>query len=261
MRANYTSTFNTVSQLETLSEAAATVQVCPTLGTYLAAGLEQHFGVPQVTSPPPFGIAATEAWLRDLGQTVGKAAEAEAVIKAEREKTAAALADLREKLKGVRAVVAAGGIHGHSLMNILGDLGVEVVKGLAWHHEPRLDHARAESDSLSQTVRDYGDMGYGVCHKQPYEIVKMLSRIQPDLFIVRHKGMAIWGAKLGIPTVLVSDENFGLGHAGVIDYGQHILEVLSNRTFTENLSKHTKLPYTAWWMNGEESDFLGVAAQ
>lgn len=259
MRANYTSTFNTVSQLETLSEAAATVQVCPTLGTYLAAGLEQLFGVPQVKSPPPFGLAATEAWLRDLGQTVGKAEEAEAVIKTEREKVAAPLADLRSKLKGVRAVVAAGGVHGHSLMNVLGDLEIEVVKGLAWHHEPRLDHASADSDSLSQTVRDYGDMEYSVCHKQSFEIVNMLSRIRPDLFVVRHKGMAIWGAKLGIPTVLVSDENFGLGHQGLIDYGQHVLAVLANRTFTENLSRHTRLPYSEWWMNEDHTTFLGVA--
>jgi nitrogenase molybdenum-iron protein alpha chain len=45
--------FATVEHLQQMSESAATVQMCPTLGTYLGAGLETRYGVPEVKSPPP----------------------------------------------------------------------------------------------------------------------------------------------------------------------------------------------------------------
>ena len=68
LAANYVTPFTTIERLERLSESMATVQVCHTLGTYLAAGLEQRFGVPEIKAPAPYGIPATDAWLRELGR-------------------------------------------------------------------------------------------------------------------------------------------------------------------------------------------------
>ncbi|MBP2653477.1 MAG: oxidoreductase/nitrogenase component 1 [Firmicutes bacterium] len=65
LRVNYVVDLATVGELEQLSEAAATVGFCYTLASYLAAGLEQEFGVPEVKAPQPYGFAGTDAWIRE----------------------------------------------------------------------------------------------------------------------------------------------------------------------------------------------------
>lgn len=86
LRVNYIVPYTTINDLERISEAAATVKICATLGTYFAAGLEEHFGVPEVKSPPPYGISGTDAWLREIGKTVHKEKEVEELIASEKEK-------------------------------------------------------------------------------------------------------------------------------------------------------------------------------
>lgn len=86
LRPNHIVPLSTIEQLERISEAAATVQYCQTLGTYLAAGLEQHFGVPEVKAAAPFGLRASDELLREIGRIFHKEAEAEQVIRSEREK-------------------------------------------------------------------------------------------------------------------------------------------------------------------------------
>lgn len=257
---NYVVPFTTIGQLERLSEAAATVQVCSTLGTYLAAGLEQHFGVPEVKAPPPYGIAGTDAWFRELGRVTGKETEVEALIVAEKERIAPELAELRERLAGVRGFVSAGAVHGHSLIAILRELGMEVPGACVWHHDQRLDHGDPRGDSLRHVVAEYGDVPFSVCNKQSYEMVNLLNRLRPDIFIVRHNGMAVWGAKLGIPTFLMGDEHFGLGYEGLLNYGRKILDTITNPAFVRNLARHTRLPYTEWWLAQEPFAFLGEGA-
>lgn len=50
---NYIIPFSTVNGLKYASEAAATVQACSTLGSYLGAVLEQDFGVPEIPAAHP----------------------------------------------------------------------------------------------------------------------------------------------------------------------------------------------------------------
>lgn len=49
--------FATIEQISRMSEAAATISICGTLGGYLGNGLEQQYGVPYVKSIQPYGIA------------------------------------------------------------------------------------------------------------------------------------------------------------------------------------------------------------
>ncbi len=65
---NYITPFSTVNGLKYASEAAATVQACSTLGSYLGAVLEQDFGVLEIPAAPPYGIAQTDRWFRALGK-------------------------------------------------------------------------------------------------------------------------------------------------------------------------------------------------
>ena len=75
--------------------------------------------------------------------------------------------------------------------------------------------------------------------------------------IARHDGMTLWGAKLGIPTLLVGDEQFGFGYQGVLNYASRIDEALDAIEFVTNLSKHSTMPYTKWWLEQEPGSFIG----
>lgn len=259
---NYVVPFTTVAQLAALSEAGATVQICSTLGTYLAAGLEEQFGVPEVKAPSPYGIAGTDAWLRELGRVCGKENEVEELIRSEKAAIAPELAELKEKLAGLRGFIGAGAIHGHSLINVLQELGMEVVGGCVWHHDARLDHGDPKADSLQHIVNHYGDVDFGVCGKQSFEMFNWLRQLKPDIFVVRHNGMAICGAKLGIPTFLMGDEHFALGYRGLINYGRKIADTIANPAYVKNLAAHTRLPYTQWWLDQKPfSCFLGEAEE
>lgn len=253
---NYAVPFTTVDQLERLSEAAATVQVCSTLGTYLAAGLEQQHGVPEVKAPPPYGLAGTDAWLRELGRVVGREREVDLLITAEKASIASELEELKSTLNGRTAFVSAGAVHGHSIICLLKELGLNVLGGCVWHHDQWFDNQDARADSLGHLISHYGDVDFGICNKQSFELVNQLHRLRPDIFIVRHHGMAVWGGKLGIPTFLMGDEHFGLGYRGLLNYGRKIVDTLSNPALVKNLAAHTKLPYTNWWLNQEPYAFL-----
>jgi len=256
LKPNYVVPFTTVDQLERLSEAAATVQVCSTLGTYLAAGLEQQFGVPEVKAPPPYGISGTDAWLRELGRIVGRSPQVEQLISDARESIAPELDELRQTLKDRTVFVSAGAVHGHSIICLLRELGLHVLGGCVWHHDQWFDNRDARADSLDHLISHYGDVDFGICNKQNFELVNLLNRLRPDLFIVRHHGMAVWGGKLGIPTFLIGDEHFGLGYQGLLNYGRKIADTLSNPALVKNLAEHTRLPYTNWWLNQEPYAFL-----
>ena len=88
-------------------------------------------------------------------------------------------------------------------------------------------------------------------------MVNVLNRVKPDILLARHGGMTLWGAKFGIPSLLIGDEHYGMGYEGLVNYGKRILETLDNDEFVKNLSKHSLNPYTKWWLEQEPYTFLG----
>ena len=256
--ANYIVPFSTIAQLERISEAAATIQICPTLGTYLGAALEQVYGVPEIKAPPAYGIAATDTWLRELGRVLQREKEIEEFIREEKERVLPQLEEYRQKLQGKTCYVTAGAAHGHALIALLRELGMEVQGAAIFHHDPIYDNGDPQSDMLAHSVRTYGDFAnYNVCNKQAYELTNILNRVRPDIMIARHGGMTLWGAKLGIPTLLIGDEHFGFCYQGLLNYAERILETLDNVEFVSNLAKHSTNPYTQWWMEQNPYAFLG----
>ncbi len=87
-------------------------------------------------------------------------------------------------------------------------------------------------------------------------MVNMLNRLRPDVLLARHGGMTLWGAKLGIPALLIGDEHLGMGYEGLLRYGERILETIENDEFVKNLEKHAVNPYTKWWLAQEPYTFL-----
>lgn len=256
-RPNYITPYSTVNTLRHSSEAAATVQACSTLGSYLGAVLEQDFGVPEIPSAPPYGIAQTDRWFRALGKVLGKEDIAEQVIAEKKEKYLPRIEEIRQKLRGKTAYVTAGAAHGHALLDILGELGLQAKGAAIFHHDTEYDSERPENDQLAQRVHDYGNVpNYNVCNKQEFELVNALYHIRPDVMLARHGGMTLWGAKLGIPSLLVGDEHYGMGYEGLVNYGERIIETLENDEFVKNLAKHAINPYTKWWLEQPTDYFL-----
>ncbi|ATW28022.1 nitrogenase component 1 [Candidatus Formimonas warabiya] len=239
---------SSIEELERISEAAATSHICETLGTYIAKGLEQEYGVPEIKSPPPFGFAWTDAWLREIGKITHKEKEVEALIQSEREHVEQELAELRKKLEGKTAYIVAGASFGHSILSMARDLGIEVVGITGFHHDQRFDNEDDRINSLKNAITCAGDIqNYHVCNKQPYQLINIIRALKPDLLLARHDNMVILGTKLGIPSVYVDDANLAVGYAGVINTGRKIIQVMQTKNFIKNIAKHVKFPYTDWW--------------
>lgn len=261
LRANYLTPYATIDQIAHSSEAIATIQICATLGSYLGAALEQEFGVPEIKTSPPYGIPQTERWFKEFGRITGREEQVERFLEEEREKWLPQIERLREKLQGRTAYVTAGASHGHSLLAILKELGMKPQGAAIFHHDPLYDNGEVTSDTLQHVVEDYGNIpNYNVCNKQEYELVNVLNRVKPDILLARHGGMTLWGAKLGIPSLLIGDEHFGMGYQGIVNYGERILESLENNEFSANLAKHAINPYTKWWLEQDPYTFLGGEA-
>jgi nitrogenase molybdenum-iron protein alpha chain len=260
---NYITPYSTVESLTWSSEAAATVQACSTLGSYLGAALEQEFGVPELPTAPPYGVAQTDRWFRALGKLLGKEDVAERVIAEKRAEYLPKIEALKAKFhdtadgRDLTAYVTGGAAHGHALLSVLGELGIQAVGAAIFHHDPMFDNGEPDNDQLAQRVRDYGDVpNFNVCNKQEFELVNALNRLRPDLLLARHGGMTLWGAKLGIPSLLIGDEHYSMGYEGLVDYGERILETLENDEFVKNLEKHAVNPYTEWWLSQRPCAFL-----
>ncbi|MBE5859600.1 MAG: nitrogenase [Butyrivibrio sp.] len=252
----YLMPFSTIKQLEECSEAAATIHICPSLSTYMGAGLNQLYGVPEIAAPPAYGIDGTDKWLRALGKVLGKPEIAEKLIEEGHREVVPKLDALKEKFKGKKAYVMAGAAHGQALIQLLSELGFDVMGASVFHHDPVYDGGHSEMDVLQQAVNNYGDVkNYQVCNKQSFELVNALYRIRPDLILARHGGMTLWGAKLGIPTLLIGDEQFGIGYKGALNYARRIDETLDSIEFIQNYSQHASKPYTEWWLSQEPGYF------
>ena len=105
LRVNYMIDMASFDELAQASEAVATATFCHTLGSYMATGLEEHFGVPQIDSPQPYGIAGTDAWLRAIAKIVGKESETEDYIKSEHQRVIPKINELKEKFKGINVLL------------------------------------------------------------------------------------------------------------------------------------------------------------
>ena len=244
-----------------MSEAAATVGFCHTLSSYLAAGLEQEFGVPEVKAPQPYGFPGTDAWLRELAKVTHREELAEAYIAKEHARVAPRIAELREQLKGKKGFVSTGSAYAHGIIAVLRELGVEVDGSLVFHHDPIYDSEDPRQDTLAHLVDNYGDVpNFSVSNRQQYQFYGLLQRVKPDFIIIRHNGLAPLASRLGIPAAPLGDEHHALGYQGIINLGETILEILSHKKFHEDLAAHVTLPYKKWWLD-QKDPFLLVKGE
>jgi len=244
-----------VEQLSRLGESVATVSTCGTLGSYLGNGLEERYGVPYVRSLQPYGIAGFTDWLLGLGRVLGKEEEARTILERERQKYLDQIEEVRDKLRGLRAVVGMGPGYGFNTVRVLGELGIETVHQAAWHFDRQYDDGRSPA-ALDVLAGGATDHSFSVSDLQNQEIVNILRDKRPDVYFSRHPGSTVWAMKLGIPALCIVDEYDLLGYHGLLSFAHSVLDVVTNRSFTDNLSRRVTLPYTDWWLQRPHDHFL-----
>lgn len=245
----------TVDELTRLAESAATVSICGTLGSYLGNGLEQNYGVPYLKTEQPHGIEGYKNWLRALGVALGKEAEVERHIEAQAVRIRPELDELRRQLAGKTAVVGMGPSFGHNFVRVLSELGVNVVWGATWHFDQNYDHGGLP-ESTARLTESNPDLRISIGDQQTFEIVNLLNRLKPDLYVTRHPGSSVWATKMGIATYFLTDEFGAFGFNGVLEFGRVLVDKLTNRSLARKLAARTKLPYTEWWIDQESFSFL-----
>ena len=253
LRVNYVIDLATVEDLAQMSEAAATVGFCYTLSSYLAAGLEQEFGVPEVKAPMPYGFSGTDAWLREIARVTHREEKAEAYISREHERVKPRLEQLRKQLKGLKGYIATGSAYAHGLIGVLRELGVQVDGSLVFHHDPVYDSQDPREDSLGHLIDTYGDVEhFSVGNRQQYQFYALLQRVKPDFIIIRHNGLAPLASKLGIPAIPLGDEHHAVGYQGMINLGESILDVMAHKKYHQDIAAHVKLPYKKSWLEQKD---------
>jgi nitrogenase molybdenum-iron protein alpha chain len=257
LRVNYLIDMASFDEMKQASEAVVSATFCHTLGSYMATALEQNYGVPQIESPQPYGIAATDYWLRAVGKAVGKEAEAETYIAEQHARILPQIAELREKLKGVKGFIATGSAYAHGLISVLRELGIQVDGSVVFHHDPVYDGGHEAQNTLKYLVENYGDVPHFTVSKtQQFQFPGLLRRVNPDFVIIRHPGLAPVAAKMGIPSLVMGDEHFPLAYDGIIRTGNILIAILARKKFNNVLKRHVKLPYTDWWLSQEDQFIL-----
>jgi nitrogenase molybdenum-iron protein alpha chain len=252
LRVNYLMALTDLAQLETISEAVCSTTICETLSLYVAAVLEEQYGVPEIKTASPYGIDWTDTWLRAIGKVTHREELAEKVIAEEKAKYESELQELRTKLQGKRLYVVSGDSFAHNLANIGKSLGLELAGATSLHHDLKTDNPESVN-TLNALIETNGDIpNFSVCNMQPYQVIKILERLKPDLLVCRHMGLTGLGSKLGIPTLFEGDANYSIGYEGVVKFGRRIYEALQTKKLVENISRHFEHPYTDWWLNQED---------
>lgn len=247
---------STVQELSRLSEALATVSICGTLGTYLGNGLEQEYGVPYIKSINPLGIAGFEAWLREIGLVIHKETEVEAYIERERAFYLPKIEEVKQQLKGLRAVLGMGASYAFQVSRVLQELGLEVVWVASWHYDTRYDNGEIPPHLEYLEQNSPYNFKVSVSDQQNFEILNILNRHKPDIYLARHPGTTVWAIKQGIAAFFLGDEYKTFGYRGTLDFANTILDTIRNRSFEKNLAARITLPYTEWWYKQDTAAFL-----
>lgn len=249
LRPNYLVPLADVNTIEKMSEAACSAHICETLGTYITKVLEDEFDVPKVKAAAPFGISWTDRWLREVASYTGKEDIVEDVIASEHERIDGELKELRKSLEGKKVYIFAGDSYAHNVGSVVTDLGMKIVGMTTLHHDMHSDAGAENSDTLKELLEVAGEIEhFSVCNKQPYEVLKILQELKPDVMIVRHMNMTILGGKLGIPSLLEGETNISAGYDGVLTTGKRIKSLLETKGILTTLAEYNQFPYSDWWL-------------
>lgn len=251
---------SSIEDYEKASQSIASFGQCGAQSSYLAGALEQMFGIKYFQSHLPFGGIGFERFYRDIAKFLGKEEIAEQVINEDREKYKEELDYIRGKLAGKTAFVALGASYAFEYTRILRELGVKVLRTVAYHYDPKLDN---QSDDLVAAATDAEEFDYNmevsVNDAQQFETYLLVKNNKPDFIISRAHGASVWGVKMGIPAIEAKISLEVFGYAGLVSFGKIIVNELSNNNFVKKLGRRYESPFTDKFEQSEPYSYLEEA--
>lgn len=187
---------STVEELSHISESLATTCICGTLGNYLGNVLEEKYGVPYVRSINQCGITGFETWLREIGRVTDRSDKIETYIEEQRAIYMPQIEEVKKELKGLRAVIGMGPGYTFEVSRVLNELGIEVVWALAWHYDKKYENGDVPP-SMKYLLDNGIDFEASVADQQNFEVMNILHKYQPDLYLSRHPGSTVWLLRMG----------------------------------------------------------------
>ncbi len=236
---------SSIEDYQKASQSIASFGQCGAQSSYLAGALEQMFGIKYFQTHLPFGGIGFERFYRDIAKYVGKEEIAEQVIEEERAKHKGQLEEIKNKLKGKTALIALGASYAYEYTRILREFGVKVLHTVAYHYDPRLDNqsedliaAAADAEEFTESVETTVNDG------QEFETYLIVKKANPDFIISRAHGASAWGVKTGIPAIEAGISMQIFGYKGLIDFGNTVVNELSNTNFVRKMSERYESPFT-----------------
>ncbi|MDR1608371.1 MAG: nitrogenase component 1 [Deltaproteobacteria bacterium] len=246
LKANFFPVFANPDSFALATQARLSISVCPTHDDYFLNHLKEKYDVPFIIRHMPIGIKNTSQWLLDLGQELGLAKEAQALVKKEESELQVALEDFKAFFAGQTAFISAGEYRSLATALLLRELGFKILGIRSFHFD---SFAEVELAKLDQG----DDFIFNVANVQPFEEANLLKRLKPDIFLGHWHGNST-AARLGIPAQVIYNSGFAyIGYQGAYDLARRLYRRLKNPAFYRRLGQYAKLPYRPEWY--EEDPF------
>jgi nitrogenase molybdenum-iron protein alpha chain len=227
------------------TEAVASWGQCSSQSNYILSVLEQEYGVRYLQSHLPYGGIGFERFFRDLGELIGKEAEAEELIAEEKAKYAEQIEVLRGKLKRKKALVALGSGFAYEYSRVLWELGVEVRHAIGYHYDPVLDQNNLDAQiAVATDVKELKlEMDASINDGQEMETYQLIKKYTPDFVLSRGHEASVWSIRQGIPAMDTEIGFVTMGYRGLVEFGTMIYDLLLNRNFFDKLGARYRSPF------------------
>jgi nitrogenase molybdenum-iron protein alpha chain len=241
--------YATREEFRKMTQADLTVSICPTHDDYFADYLREEYAIPAVLKEMPIGLDNTRNWLLDIAGHFGLEEKAERFIGKETAKVTEAVKPFLSSLQGKRVFFSAGEFRALVTASLFQELGMEVVGLRSYHH----DEFGARFYSKLAEKQGGADFPVDIANFQPFELVNLLARIKPDLF-VGHVTDNVWAARMGLPIMTIFRIfDVYTGFRGYFEVARRASRALKNPAFNRTLSENVPGMYRRSWY--EEDPF------
>lgn len=230
-------------KIRSMTQSDLNVSVCPTHDDYLIEYLHEEYGIPFVLKDMPIGLDNTRRWLLDIAGHFDLEREALALIEVEEKKARKAVERFLPELKGIRVFISAGEFRALVTAGLFQELGMELVGLRSYHHD---DFGTDYYERLVK-AQEGKDFPIDIANFQPFELVNLLKKVDPDLFC-GHVFDNAWAARLGYPCITIFRIfDHYVGYRGFYEVAKKAARNLKNHNFNKKLSQNVREAYRPEW--------------
>lgn len=211
--------------LEQFPRGALNVTRCSGQGMQTTEYAEKVLGIPYVRVPTPLSLKFTEQFIWKIADFFDLGAEAEALIREEKEKITPRIEQARSHLQGKRVAISAASGKNIALAQMATELGMEVIYMGLYKTDP-LFH-----DLLREWLHETGQDPEVQGEMSNYEIEACMHRLKPDFYW----GLADDRTPIGrTPTLCVDHIGISMnrqhfGFEGAALFAEYLVDLQENR--------------------------------